>query len=475
MTTARSSEEEKLFRCALRAWRDLQKGENALSWLFVAICIVVALCSDPNIGSVLLLVVAGAALPIAPVKRLWDLLLGTEMSAYDSEEKHRWWDIRGRIRRRAVEKEHKDRMQRSTLKPVILLAAFLIAFSVTMAANEDAAPNIPVDNVVSGEEGRVDLPEGNDPSGNTDETNDTVETPVQPVETQPDIPEPRPVDPTQGEPAGSAMVSVSYSMAEIPAYAGNPYVELHGNEPCFIEGELTTDSFEFYSDLDALGRCGAAYACVGQDLMPSEPRGGIGMIKPSGWHTVRYDTVIEDKYLYNRCHLIGYQLTGENANEKNLITGTRSFNLDGMLPFENMVYQYIVETGHHVLYRVTPVYEGDNLVASGVVMEALSVEDEGMGIKFCVFCYNVQPGIGIDYATGESWLESPVTDGTSDAPGAKEPMDGQDYVLNTNTRKFHYPNCDSADRIKPKNRKEYNGAREEVIAMGYEPCKRCNP
>lgn len=469
MTTARSSEEEKLFRCALRAWRDLQKGENALSWLFVAICIVAALCSGPNIGSVLLLVVAGAALPIAPVKRLWNRLLGTEVNAYDGEEKHRWWDIRGRAHSKATESEHRNQVQRSTLKPLILLAAFLIAFSVTMAANEDAAPNIPVDNVVSGEEERVDLlPEENDSSGNTDETNDTAET-------QPDIPEPQPKDPTQDEPTEPAMISVSYSMAEIPVYAGSPYVELHGNEPYFTEGELTTNSFELYSDLDALGRCGTAYACIGQDLMPNEPRGEIGMIKPSGWHTVRYDTVIEDKYLYNRCHLIGYQLTGENANEKNLITGTRSFNLDGMLPFENMVYQYIVEMGRHVLYRVTPVYEGDNLVASGVVMEALSEEDEGMGIKFCVFCYNVQPGIGIDYATGESWLESPVTDGTSDDPGAKEPMDGQDYVLNTNTRKFHYPNCDSADRIKPKNRKEYNGTREEVIEMGYEPCKRCNP
>lgn len=440
-----------------------------MSWLFVAICIVAALCSGPNIGSVLLLVVTGAALPIAPVKRLWDRLLGTEVNAYDGEEKHRWWDIRGRAHSKATESEHRNLVQRSTLKPLILLAAFLIAFSVTMAANEDAAPNIPVDNVVSGEEERVDLlPEENDSSGNTDETNDTAET-------QPDIPEPQPKDPTQDEPTEPAMISVSYSMAEIPVYAGSPYVELHGNEPYFTEGELTTNSFELYSDLDALGRCGTAYACIGQDLMPNEPRGEIGMIKPSGWHTVRYDTVIEDKYLYNRCHLIGYQLTGENANEKNLITGTRSFNLDGMLPFENMVYQYIVEMGRHVLYRVTPVYEGDNLVASGVVMEALSEEDEGMGIKFCVFCYNVQPGIGIDYATGESWLESPVTDGTSDDPGAKEPMDGQDYVLNTNTRKFHYPNCDSADRIKPKNRKEYNGTREEVIEMGYEPCKRCNP
>lgn len=474
MTTARSSEEEKMSRCALRAWRDLQKGENALSWLFVAICIVTALCSGPNIGSVLLLVVAGAALPIAPVRRLWGRLLGTEVNAYDAKEKHRWWDIRGRIRCRAVEKEHKNQMRRSTLKPVILLAAFLIAFSVTMAANEDAAPNIPVDNVVSGEEGKEDFSEGNDPSGNTDETNNTAETPVQP-ETQLDTPDPQPEEPAQGDPTEPAIVSVSYSMAEIPAYAGNPYVELHGNEPYFTEGELTTDSFELYSDLDTLGRCGTAYACIGQDLMPNEPRGEIGMIKPSGWHTVRYDTVIEDKFLYNRCHLIGYQLTGENANEKNLITGTRFFNLDGMLPFENMVYQYIVETGHHVLYRVTPVYEGDNLVASGVVMEALSVEDEGMGIKFCVFCFNVQPGIGINYTTGESWLESPATEETGGNQGAEEPVKGQDYVLNTNTRKFHYPYCDSADKIKPKNRKEYSGTREEVIAMGYEPCKRCNP
>ena len=244
-----------------------------MSWLFVAICIVTALCSGPNVGSVLLLVVAGATLPVAPVRRLWDRLLGTEVNAYDAKEKHRWWDIRGRMRRKAAEKEHKDQVQRSALKPLILLAAFLIAFSVTMAANEDAAPNIPVDNVVSGEEGGVDIPEGNDPSGNTDETNDTVETPVQPVETQPDIPEPQPVEPTQSEPTGSATVSVSYSMAEMPVYAGSPYVELHGNEPYFTEGELTTDSFELYSDLDTLGRCGTAYACIGQDLMPSEPAG----------------------------------------------------------------------------------------------------------------------------------------------------------------------------------------------------------
>ena len=167
---------------------------------------------------------------------------------------------------------------------------------------------------------------------------------------------------------------------------------------------LRQDSFETYSELDSLGRCGAAYANVGQDLMPTGPRSSIGQVKPTGWHTAKYDSV-DGKYLYNRCHLIGYQLTAENANKKNLITGTRYLNVDGMLPFENMVADYIHETGNHVLYRVTPVFEGNNLVASGVEMEAESVEDQGESISFHVFCYNVQPGIGIDYATGDSWAE----------------------------------------------------------------------
>lgn len=188
----------------------------------------------------------------------------------------------------------------------------------------------------------------------------------------------------------------------IPEYSGSPYVEMNYNQPDFSEDDMQRESFEEYSDLDSLGRCGQAYALIGTDTMSDEDRGSIGQIKPSGWHTVRYDDLIDGKYLYNRCHLIGFQLAGENANEKNLITGTRYMNVDGMLPFENQVADYVETTGNHVLYRVTPVFEGDELVARGVQMEALSVEDDGQGVAFNVFVYNVQPGVDIDYQTGES-------------------------------------------------------------------------
>ena len=194
------------------------------------------------------------------------------------------------------------------------------------------------------------------------------------------------------------------TVADIPPYEGEPYVVLNDNQPDFTLDDLTMEEFEYYSELDYLGRCGVAYANVSPYTMPTEERGEIGQIKPTGWHTVRYDFV-DGKYLYNRCHLIGFQLAGENANEKNLITGTRYFNVTGMLPFENLVDDYVDDTGNHVLYRVTPIYEGDNLVASGVQMEAMSVEDEGEGVCFNVFVYNVQPGVVIDYATGENWAE----------------------------------------------------------------------
>ena len=191
-------------------------------------------------------------------------------------------------------------------------------------------------------------------------------------------------------------------MDDIPDYSGQPYVVLEDNWPDFDAGDLTLEAFETYSELDALGRCGPASANICLEIMPTEPRGDIGQVKPSGWQTVKYDCV-DGKYLYNRCHLIGYQLAGENANRKNLITGTRYMNVEGMLPFENMVDDYVENTGNHVLYRVTPVFEGANLVASGVQLEAFSVEDEGEGVCFNVYVYNVQPGVGIDYATGESW------------------------------------------------------------------------
>ena len=288
----------------------------------------------------------------------------------------------------------------------------------------------------------------------------------------------------------------AFSLWEIPAYSGTPYTEVNDNQPYFTEADLTTQSFETYSELDSLGRCGVAYANVGQDLMPTEPRGEIGAVKPTGWHLVKYDNV-DGKYLYNRCHLIAYMLAAENANPQNLITGTRYLNVQGMLPFETKVCDYVKRTGNHVLYRVTPIFDGDNLLADGVLMEAYSVEDAGAGICFCVFAYNVQPGIGIDYATGDNWAEGsgtyqsteasvrvetpvlqPETDTTvQTTPESPAPQESQGitYVLNTNTMKFHYPTCSSVDQMKEKNKQIYTGSREDVINMGYVPCKRCNP
>lgn len=193
---------------------------------------------------------------------------------------------------------------------------------------------------------------------------------------------------------------------EIPVYAGQPYTVIKDNVPDFTEEEKScTDAFEYYGDLDTLGRCTVTFANVCPQTQPTEKRGTIGQVRPSGWHTVKYNDLIDGNYLYNRCHLIGYQLTGENANISNLITGTRYLNVEGMLPFEDMVDDYADETGNHVLYRVTPIFKGDELVARGVRMEAWSVEDAGTGICFDVFCYNVQSGIVIDYATGDSQRE----------------------------------------------------------------------
>ena len=262
---------------------------------------------------------------------------------------------------------------------------------------------------------------------------------------------------------GTAAPAPSFDLEDIPEFSGEPYVVLEDNRPNFPEEEWSAEPFEEYSPLDSLGRCGPAYACVGLETMPTEERGSIGQVKPSGWKTAKYDNV-DGKYLYNRCHLLGFQLTGENANEENLITGTRYLNVEGMLPFENLVADYVKETPNHVLYRVTPLYEGDNLVASGGLMEAGSVEDEREGICFNVYVYNDQPGITIDYATGESWQE-----------GA-EPQSGETtYILNTNSHKFHDPDCSSVSGMSTANRQEYTGSREDLIAQGYTPCGQCNP
>lgn len=250
------------------------------------------------------------------------------------------------------------------------------------------------------------------------------------------------------------------SAEEVPQYKGDPYIVIDENEPGFTEEEITDQSFESYSELDSLGRCGQATASVGKDIMPTQKREGIGQVKPSGWHTVKYDNV-DGKYLYNRCHLLGYQLTAENANEKNLITGTRYMNVEGMLPFENMVADYVKETGNHVMYRVTPIFEGENLVAKGVEMEARSVEDQGESISFHVFVYNVQPNIEIDYATGESREEKADT--------RKESMEIRG---NTRSRIYHCPGQAAYEEMADSKYLKIFHSEAEAKDAGYRKAKR---
>lgn len=266
------------------------------------------------------------------------------------------------------------------------------------------------------------------------------------------------------------------ALGDIPEYSGDPYVEVEDSEPDFTEEELTEEPYESYSELDGLGRCQEAQACVGKETMPEGERESISEVRPTGWQSVEYEEV-DGGYLYNRCHLIGYQLTAENANEKNLITGTRYMNTEGMLPFEDEVADYVKETGNHVVYRVTPVFEGENLVASGVWMEAESVEDNGQGVSFNVYVYNVQPGIEIDYAQGDSWE---AADGGQSRSGSEDsqPEDAGEenaYILNKNTRRFHKPDCSSVEDIKEENKGEFRGDRQELLDDGYKPCGRCNP
>lgn len=265
------------------------------------------------------------------------------------------------------------------------------------------------------------------------------------------------------------------SLDAIPAYDGRAYVAVNNNEPFFTDSDMTTTAFENYSDLDSLGRCGVAYANICKDIMPTEERGKIGMIKPSGWHTVKYD-VIKDRYLYNRCHLIGYQLAGENANSKNLITGTRYLNVEGMLPFENLVADYVNNTGNHVLYRVTPMFSGSNLVANGVLIEAKSVEDNGGGILFNVYCYNVQPGVGINYENGDSWLDgttgsaSSGSDSSAAENSAADSSNSETMVHITATgKKYHRAGCRTLKKS------DTEVTLDEAKSMGLSPCGICNP
>ena len=260
-------------------------------------------------------------------------------------------------------------------------------------------------------------------------------------------------------------LSVGFDLSSVPEFSGDPFVIIGDGVPDFKTDELAHESYEYYGELDSLGRCTAAAACLGSDLMPNEKRESISRVKPSGWHSVKYDCV-DGGNLYNRCHLIGFQLTGENANERNLITGTRFMNTEGMLPFENMTADFIKETDMHVMYRVTPVFDGNDLVARGVHMEAISVEDSGAGICFDVFVYNCQPGIEINYSDGES------REIASDSDTADEEIS---YIINLSSRRFHIPSCASAADIAQSNRMEYSGGRQELIDQGYVPCGRCKP
>lgn len=376
-----------------------------------------------------------------------------------------------------------------------ILSCFLIftlCFSILTACGSDTAPS---DNTPS-ESSQVEISDSQDSTpGETEERDgseslDGASSKGDAVPSQSDAPSASQGQQTESSAPTEITTASSFSLSDVPAYSGKAYTSVNGNVPYFSAAELTTQSFETYSDLDSLGRCGVTYACIGKDLMPTEERGSIGMVKPTGWHTVRYDDLVDGKYLYNRCHLIGYQLTGENANTKNLITGTRYLNIEGMLPFENMVADYIQETNNHVLYRVTPIFEGNNLLANGVLMEGYSVEDKGAGVSYCVFAYNVQPGIEIDYATGESKLAdgaqqeeqktATVTPTPSPELEKQEPVTGSkasqaDYILNTNTKKFHHPTCSSVNDMKEKNKQEFFGTRDETIALGYSPCGRCKP
>jgi len=285
----------------------------------------------------------------------------------------------------------------------------------------------------------------------------------------------------------SSLNYIDFDFSSIPEFSNEPFYIVNDNIPFFSVSE-ELESYEYYSELDSLGRCGIAHACIGKDIMPTEERGSIGSVKPTGWHSVKYDSV-DGKYLYNRCHLIGYQLSGENANTQNLITGTRYMNVDGMLPFENMVADYVKETDNHVLYRVTPYFEGEDLLSRGVLIEGKSLEDDGAGILFNVYVYNAQPDIEINYATGESFAFEPKSDITTEPtvietepeiietepPVVIPEVVTRDYIYNTNTGKIHKPSCSSVKQMNEENKGYHTGTIDELEQQGYVPCKKCNP
>lgn len=301
--------------------------------------------------------------------------------------------------------------------------------------------------------------------------------------------------------AYAALPASTLKAEDVPAYSESPYVEIAGNVPEFALSDLVTEEYVSFGALDSLGRTTGSSACLGPGTIPKVERAAIGTeIRPSGFQLDKYPDLIESPaFLYNRCHVIGYQLCGDNGSPQNLFTGTRYLNVTGMLPFESQIASCIGGTGYHIIYRATPIYRGNNLVADGIQLEAYSVEDSGKFVKFNVFVYNVQPGVVIDYATGKNQADPNYTSAASAAASSSFiPLDTKespteaavatrsqeapaadtvtaDYILNTNTKKFHYPWCSSVSDMKEQNKKAFNGSRDEAINAGYVPCKRCNP
>lgn len=354
------------------------------NWIFSVFCILCLPIYGFHLGPVLMCLLGLAALPIDPVKNLWESL------------------------------------PKPKLRPLIIGILFVVFCCMIPT---ESAQSDDINEVLAEQETETQLPE-------ILETKTEEAAPPAVAVNVPDTeiaPETETIEVAQTQPS----TEITLSMDSIPAYSGEPYVAVNDNVPEFRDSDLSTSSYEYYSDLDELGRCGVVYACIGTDLMPTEERGNIGSVKPTGWHTVKYD-VVDGNYLYNRCHLIGYQLSGENANTKNLITGTRYLNVEGMLPFENMVADYVKETNNHVMYRVSPVFEGSDLLASGVQIEAKSVEDNGAGILFNVYCYNVQPDIEIDYTTGDSSLIAAVATDQSHASTSSNESATSNESVSTN-------------------------------------------
>lgn len=433
-----------------------EKIKNGLLWGFVVFCALASIAFTPSVATVIFLLVAVAAMPVKPIRNLW------------------------------------NKVPVKKFKVAILAVLFFVGI---MTAPATETVNEPQNETIISEY----------ETKNESITQATTQAITQAIQKVTEITTEQQAEAIEDQnavedvEADSSAVSIIVNsevtsgvdnvdiVSDSISYNGQPYVSVNNNEPGFTDAEKkNTSAFENYSSLDSLGRCGVAYANICKEIMPTEERGNIGSVKPSGWHTVKYDCV-DGKYLYNRCHLIGFQLAGENANKKNLITGTRYMNVDGMLPFENMVADYVKETNNHVLYRVTPVYDGNNLVASGVQMEAWSVEDGGEGICFNVFCFNVQPGVDIDYATGDSKLgettapsvtieEDKTQTVKEEIKQEEQPVvsnsDVKTWVLNTSSKKFHKPSC---KKLPTKNRQDFEGTREEVINMDYEPCGICHP